>query len=78
MRLHDLIHERMHVVMDLIQLEAGKARMDAFIETMDVAVVARYYGLHGPKLLAGERRAGVPPASSPRPPSATTRRGSSG
>jgi succinate-semialdehyde dehydrogenase / glutarate-semialdehyde dehydrogenase len=61
LRLHDLVHERMHVVMDLIQLEAGKARMDAFVETMDVAIVARYYGLHGPKLLAGERRAGFLP-----------------
>jgi succinate-semialdehyde dehydrogenase/glutarate-semialdehyde dehydrogenase len=33
--------------LDLIQLEAGKARLDAFVEAGDVGVVARYYGYHG-------------------------------
>jgi len=61
LRYHDLLHERAHEAMDLIQLEAGKARMDAFIETMDVAIVARYYGIHGPGMLAPERRSGFVP-----------------
>jgi succinate-semialdehyde dehydrogenase / glutarate-semialdehyde dehydrogenase len=61
MRLHDLVMQRMHETMDLLQLEGGKSRLDAFIETMDVALVARYYGAHGPRALAGGRRRGFLP-----------------
>lgn len=61
LRLHDLIFERMQEAMDLVQLEAGKARVDAFLEATDVALVARYYAFHGPRFLGSQRRAGFVP-----------------
>jgi succinate-semialdehyde dehydrogenase / glutarate-semialdehyde dehydrogenase len=61
LRYRDIVFERMHEMMDLIQMEAGKARLDAFIETMDVTQVARYYGVHGPRYLRRERRSGFLP-----------------
>lgn len=60
-RLHDVVMRHMHETMDLLQLEGGKSRIDAFIETMDVALVARYYGVHGPAALAGGSRRGFLP-----------------
>ena len=61
MRVHDLLIERIQECMDLLQLEGGKARLDAFVEAMDVAVVARYYAVHGPKALQRTRRQGFVP-----------------
>ncbi len=61
LRLHDLLFERMQEGMDIIQLESGKARMDAFIELMDVAIVARYYAFHSAGTLGTRRRAGFLP-----------------
>src|SRR5947209_20367180 len=43
MRLHDLVLDRQEEILDLIQLESGKARRHAFEEILDVAIVARYY-----------------------------------
>jgi succinate-semialdehyde dehydrogenase/glutarate-semialdehyde dehydrogenase len=60
-RLHDLVFERAEEGMDLVQLEAGKARLDAFLEVGDVAVVARYYGYHGEAALARRGAAGFVP-----------------
>jgi succinate-semialdehyde dehydrogenase / glutarate-semialdehyde dehydrogenase len=42
MRLHDLLLERQDEVLDVIQLESGKARRHAFEEILDVALVSRY------------------------------------
>ncbi len=61
LRFHDLLLERAHEGLDLIQLEAGKARIDAFLEYTDVAIVARYYGIHGPRHLRAQRRSGFVP-----------------
>jgi succinate-semialdehyde dehydrogenase / glutarate-semialdehyde dehydrogenase len=61
LRVHDLMMERIQEAMDLVQLEAGKARIDAFIESMDVAVVARYYAIHGPEKLQRSARRGFIP-----------------
>ena len=46
MRYHDLILARREEILDLIQLETGKARMSAFEEVADVAMVSRYYALN--------------------------------
>src|SRR5687767_1021901 len=43
LRFHDLVLERQDEVLDLLQLESGKARRHAFEEVLDVAIVARYY-----------------------------------
>ena len=61
LRLHDLIHDRREELMDLVQMESGKARRHAFEEVADCMLVARYYGVHGPKILRAERRRGVLP-----------------
>jgi succinate-semialdehyde dehydrogenase/glutarate-semialdehyde dehydrogenase len=60
-RLHDLVLERQAEVLDLVQVEAGKARMDAFDEVGSVALVAAYYGKHSAKILADKRHPGVLP-----------------
>ncbi|MET8996935.1 succinic semialdehyde dehydrogenase [Amycolatopsis sp. NPDC004169] len=60
-RLHDLVLARQDEVLDLVQVEAGKARLDAFDEVSATALVAAYYGKHAPKILAPRRVAGVIP-----------------
>lgn len=43
LRLHDLVLQHQGTLLDLIQLESGKARAHAFEEIADVAITARYY-----------------------------------
>ncbi|WP_353951039.1 succinic semialdehyde dehydrogenase [Knoellia sp. S7-12] len=43
LRFHDLVLERQVELLDLIQLESGKARSHAFEEVADCAMVARHY-----------------------------------
>jgi succinate-semialdehyde dehydrogenase/glutarate-semialdehyde dehydrogenase len=59
--LHDLVLDRRHEIMDLIQWENGKARKHAFEEVAHVAMTARYYGLTARRHLAPERRSGLFP-----------------
>lgn len=61
LRYFDLLYERMQEGLDLIQLEAGKARLDAFMEYVDVTMVARYYAFHGRKHLEPQTRPGFIP-----------------
>jgi succinate-semialdehyde dehydrogenase / glutarate-semialdehyde dehydrogenase len=61
LRFHDLLLDRQDEVLDLIQLETGKARRHAFEEILDSAVVSRYYALHARKLLRPRRRKGALP-----------------
>ncbi|MFP4552250.1 MAG: succinic semialdehyde dehydrogenase [Actinomycetota bacterium] len=56
-RFHDLLIERADVAMDIIQLEAGKARIPAFEEVYDTVAATRYYMNTGPGLLRRKRRA---------------------
>ncbi|WP_116040949.1 succinic semialdehyde dehydrogenase [Amycolatopsis palatopharyngis] len=60
-RLHDLVLERQHEALDLVQIEAGKSRMDAFDEVCSTALVSAYYGKHSAKFLAPKRAAGLIP-----------------
>ncbi|TNC29007.1 succinic semialdehyde dehydrogenase [Amycolatopsis alkalitolerans] len=60
-RLHDLILGRQDEILDLIQLEAGKARLDAFDEVASTALVAGYYGKHSARILGAKRVAGALP-----------------
>ncbi|HEV7193672.1 MAG TPA: succinic semialdehyde dehydrogenase [Jatrophihabitantaceae bacterium] len=61
LKLHDLILARQDEIMDLIQLENGKARRDAFLEVADVANTARYYARTAKGLLRAKRRTGLFP-----------------
>src|SRR5699024_6007225 len=60
-RLHDLILDRQREALDLIQVEAGKSRLDAFDELSSSALVAAYYGKHSARMLSPKRAAGVIP-----------------
>src|SRR4051812_9889597 len=61
LRYHDLVLARQDEVLDLLQLESGKARRHAFEEVLDVALVARYYANTAARHLATHRRRGALP-----------------
>jgi succinate-semialdehyde dehydrogenase / glutarate-semialdehyde dehydrogenase len=61
LRFHDLVLARQGEILDLIQLESGKARRHALEEVLDTAIVSRYYAHRAPRLLAPRRRQGVIP-----------------
>lgn len=59
MRFHDLVLDRQDEVLDLIQLENGKARRHAFEEILDVTMNARYYARTAADYLRPKRRQGA-------------------
>jgi succinate-semialdehyde dehydrogenase / glutarate-semialdehyde dehydrogenase len=59
LRFHDLVLARQDEVLDLIQLENGKARRHAFEEVLDVCLTARYYAHTAADYLSPKRRQGV-------------------
>jgi succinate-semialdehyde dehydrogenase/glutarate-semialdehyde dehydrogenase len=61
LRFHDLVLERQRDLLDLIQIENGKARTHAFEEVADVAMTARYYAHSAPAHLRSHRRQGALP-----------------
>ncbi len=61
LRLHDVVLERQDEIMDLVCWESGKARKDAFDETLHVAMTARYYARTAHQHLDTERKLGVVP-----------------
>ena len=63
LRFHDLVLSRQAEVLDLIQLETGKARKHAFEEVVDVAIVSRHYGLSASRYLRPRRRPGLFPVA---------------
>lgn len=60
-RFHDLVLERRDELLDLVQLESGKARRHAFEEILDVAMVTRYYARSAERHLRTHRRRGAFP-----------------
>lgn len=60
-RVHDLVLERQSDVLDLIQLETGKARVAAFEEVCDIALVARHYAARAGRYLRTRRVPGLVP-----------------
>ncbi|MEU5364752.1 succinic semialdehyde dehydrogenase [Streptomyces sp. NPDC005925] len=61
LRFHDLVLERQAEVLDLIQLETGKARLHAHEEVQAVVVAARHYGRKAPAYLRPRRHTGAVP-----------------
>jgi succinate-semialdehyde dehydrogenase / glutarate-semialdehyde dehydrogenase len=61
LRFHDLVLERQDEVLDLLQLESGKARRHGLEEVLDVAIVARYYANTAERHLKTRRRRGALP-----------------
>ena len=60
-RVHDLVLDRREELLDLVAIESGKVRRDAFEEILDVATNARYYGSRADEFLAPRRRDGAVP-----------------
>jgi len=61
LRFHDLVIANAKEICDLIQLEAGKARRDAYEEVLDVVTKARYNAHMAPACLAPRHRQGALP-----------------
>lgn len=61
LRFHDLLLKRQDEILDLIQMETGKARRHAFEEVLDTAIVSRYYAFHAERLMRPRRRKGALP-----------------
>ncbi|MEV0370008.1 succinic semialdehyde dehydrogenase [Streptomyces sp. NPDC050636] len=61
LRFHDLVLRRQAEVLDLIQLETGKARLHAHEEVQAVAVAARHYGRKAAAYLKPKGHTGVVP-----------------
>lgn len=58
---HDLILGRQDEILDIIQLENGKARIFALDEVLDTAIIIRHYSYHGESVLKARRRRGAIP-----------------
>ncbi|MFD7919085.1 succinic semialdehyde dehydrogenase [Streptomyces sp. NPDC059740] len=61
LRFHDLVLARQQEVLDLIQLETGKARLHAHEEVQAVVLAARHYGRKAPSYLRRKGHTGVVP-----------------
>ncbi len=61
MRLHDLVLSQQEEVLDLIQLEGGKARGHAFEEVADVAITARHFARRAHEYLSVTHHKGLLP-----------------
>ncbi len=60
-RYHDLVLRRQAELLDVIQLESGKARQHALEEVFDVALTGRYYAYHAQRFLKTRSRRGLFP-----------------
>jgi len=61
LRFHDLVIANADEILDLVQIEGGKARRHAFEEVLDVAITARYYAHTAEGFLRPRRRQGALP-----------------
>src|SRR4051794_11556168 len=61
LRFHDLVLGAREEILDLLQIESGKARRAAFEEVLDVLITARYYANTAEKHLKPQRRRGALP-----------------
>ena len=61
LRFHDRLLEKQNEILDVIQLESGKARRHAYEEILDICTVARYYAHTAAKYLKTRRRQGAVP-----------------
>jgi succinate-semialdehyde dehydrogenase/glutarate-semialdehyde dehydrogenase len=60
-RFQDLVLDRRKELLDIVQLETGKARRTAFEELQSCALTAGYYSHRGETFLGREKRKGVVP-----------------
>ncbi|MDQ2051786.1 succinic semialdehyde dehydrogenase [Natronolimnohabitans sp. A-GB9] len=60
-RFGDLVSDRRTELLDIVQLETGKARHHALEEVLDVPLTCSYYAANGPAILADADRSGAIP-----------------
>jgi aldehyde dehydrogenase (NAD+) len=60
-RYHDLVIDHSDELLDIVQLESGKARRHAYEEILDVAITSRYYAYRAEAFLESETREGMIP-----------------
>ncbi|RQG98058.1 succinic semialdehyde dehydrogenase [Natrarchaeobius chitinivorans] len=58
-RFGDLVSDHRDWLLDIVQLETGKARHHALEEVLDVPLSCSYYATDGPSMLADESRSGA-------------------
>lgn len=63
-RFGDLVLKRREELLDVVQLETGKARHHAVEEILDVPLTCSYYAANGPSILADADRSGAIPLAS--------------
>jgi len=61
LRFHDLLLKNVDELTDLIQLEAGKARLDAWKEVVDTVGITRFFAKMTPKVTGRRRHQGAMP-----------------
>ncbi len=61
LKFHDLVLSHQDELMDLIQLEGGKSRRDAFVEVLHTAMTARFYARRLRRQLKPKGRSGMVP-----------------
>jgi len=61
LKFHDLLLEHQDELMDLIQVEGGKSRRDAFVEVLHTAMTARFYARRLRRQLKPKARSGMVP-----------------
>jgi succinate-semialdehyde dehydrogenase / glutarate-semialdehyde dehydrogenase len=61
LRYHDLLGQHRDEFLDLIQLEAGKTRLNALDEVFDVSINCRHYAARAARYLHPQRRKGAIP-----------------
>src|SRR3954471_18250081 len=59
LRYHDIVLDHEEELLDLLQIESGKARRHAFEEVLDVAITARYYANTAEEHLKPRKRQGA-------------------
>ncbi|WP_178916815.1 succinic semialdehyde dehydrogenase [Natronomonas gomsonensis] len=60
-RYHDIVIDNAEELLDIVQLESGKARKHAYEEVLDVAMTARHYAYRAEGYLETEQREGALP-----------------
>ncbi|MFL6090987.1 MAG: succinic semialdehyde dehydrogenase [Aeromicrobium sp.] len=61
LKFHDLVLQHQDELMDLIQIEGGKSRRDAFVEILHTATTARFYARRLRRQLTPKARSGMVP-----------------
>jgi succinate-semialdehyde dehydrogenase/glutarate-semialdehyde dehydrogenase len=61
LRFHDLVLSRRDELLDLVQMETGKARRDAQEEVLDVSITSRHYARDAQRLLKPKKHRGAFP-----------------